>query len=82
MTQEQVVKALRKNSKIRFRPIDTFEANGNLLDINDDSIRIRTERTPASATATGIKGQIVWDADYVYVCTATNVWKRTALATW
>ena len=54
----------------------------NLLDINDDSIRIRTERTPASATATGIKGQIVWDASFVYVCTATNTWKRTAIATW
>lgn len=37
---------------------------------------------PASATATGTKGQIVWDADYIYVCTATNTWKRTQLATW
>jgi hypothetical protein len=52
------------------------------LDVNDDSVRIRTAKTPASATATGTQGQIAWDADYVYVCTATDTWKRTALATW
>ena len=38
--------------------------------------------TPASATATGIAGEIAWDADYIYVCTATNTWKRAALSTW
>lgn len=38
--------------------------------------------TPASATATGTTGTIVWDANYVYVCTATNTWKRTAISTW
>lgn len=38
--------------------------------------------TPASAAATGKAGSIVWDANYVYVCTATNTWKRAAIATW
>jgi hypothetical protein len=28
----------------------------------------------------GIPGQISYDADYVYVCTATNTWKRVALS--
>lgn len=27
----------------------------------------------------GQVGQIVWDTNYIYVCTATNVWKRAAL---
>jgi hypothetical protein len=49
---------------------------------NTDTIGIATARTPASATAAGVQGQICWDANYVYVCTATNVWKRAALATW
>ena len=53
-----------------------------LLDIAGDSIRIRTAQTPASASATGTVGQMAWDASYIYVCTATNTWKRTALATW
>jgi hypothetical protein len=38
--------------------------------------------TPASATATGTTGTIVWDADYIYICTATNTWKRAAITTW
>jgi hypothetical protein len=25
---------------------------------------------------------MTWDADYIYVCTATNTWKRVAIATW
>ena len=37
--------------------------------------------TPASSSATGNQGQIEWDANYVYVCTATNTWKRAALTT-
>ena len=38
--------------------------------------------TPASAGATGTTGTLVWDASYVYICTATNTWKRAAIATW
>ena len=53
-----------------------------ILDIDGDSIRLRQSQTPASATATGTQGQIAWDANYIYVCTATNTWKRVALATW
>jgi hypothetical protein len=29
--------------------------------------------------ATGTAGQISWDADYIYVCVATNTWKRATL---
>ena len=37
---------------------------------------------PASAAATGVLGEIRIDASYIYVCTATNTWKRAALTTW
>ena len=53
-----------------------------LLDVNSDSFRLRSSQTPASASATGTQGQICWDANYLYVCTATDTWKRAALATW
>jgi hypothetical protein len=53
-----------------------------LLDVNTDTVRVRTARTPASAAATGATGEICWDASYIYVCTATNTWKRSALSTW
>ena len=37
---------------------------------------------PASAADTGSKGEIRVDANYLYVCTATNTWKRAGIATW
>ena len=39
-------------------------------------------KTPASASATGVAGTIAWDANYIYICTATDTWKRVAIATW
>ena len=53
-----------------------------LLDVNSNTVRVRTARTPASATAAGNAGDICWDANYIYVCVATNTWKRTAISTW
>ena len=32
-----------------------------------------------AANATGTTGQICWDSNYIYICTATNTWKRVAL---
>ena len=32
-----------------------------------------------SSTAVGTPGQVSWDANYFYICTATNTWKRTPL---
>ncbi len=52
------------------------------LDINGNRLRIRDSKTPSSATATGNKGEICYDSNYMYVCVATNTWKRTALASW
>lgn len=51
-------------------------------DIADDHLRVRTAKTPSSASATGNAGDICWDANYVYVCVAANTWKRAALASW
>jgi hypothetical protein len=58
------------------------DSGGALLQVNGNRIRIATAKTPASATDTGTAGEICWDANYIYVCTATNTWKRTAISTW
>lgn len=55
---------------------------GDKLDVNSDLIRLRTTKTPASAVDTGAEGDICWDSDYIYVCVATDSWKRTALFSW
>jgi hypothetical protein len=56
--------------------------SGNLTVGGSGKFHITASQTPASATATGTVGQIAWDADYIYVCVATNTWKRTPLGSW
>ena len=58
------------------------DSGGALFQVNGDRIRVGTAKTPATSGATGATGEIAWDADYIYVCTATNTWKRSAIATW
>jgi hypothetical protein len=41
-----------------------------------------TNTVPASPSATGTAGWIAFDSNYVYVCIATNTWKRLNLQNW
>ena len=59
----------------------TIGATGNVSIPNGDFI-VTTPKTPATAGATGTVGTIAWDTSYVYVCVATDTWKRSAIATW
>ena len=52
------------------------------LDINSDILRLRTAKTPATAGAAGNAGDICWDANFIYICVATNSWTRVAIAAW
>ncbi len=38
--------------------------------------------TPSSSSAAGVVGTITWDSSYIYICTATNTWKRAAISSW
>ncbi|RKF23384.1 hypothetical protein D6851_02620 [Altericroceibacterium spongiae] len=64
------------------------KANANFSELYADIVSLNSVKqtasasAPASATAPGTAGQIAHDADYFYVCTAANTWKRVALATW
>lgn len=49
--------------------------------VNTDDLVVAT-KTPASASDTGTAGMIAWDSDYIYVCTATDTWKRVGISTW
>lgn len=50
------------------------KANGNPV--------VTAVSVPATATSTGTAGQIAYDVNYVYVCTATDTWMRAPIATW
>src|SRR5260370_39374440 len=43
-----------------------------------NSFRLDQSRSPAS-NAAGKAGEFCWDANYLYVCVATNTWKRMAI---
>jgi hypothetical protein len=41
-----------------------------------------TNGTVATATTTGTTGDVKWDSNYIYICIATNTWKRSPINTW
>lgn len=50
--------------------------------INIESVTPASSSAPSTASSTGTPGQIAYSSGYVYVCIATNTWKRAALSTW
>jgi hypothetical protein len=63
----------------------TLIAGANItITQNTDTITIGFSfaSVPASATAAGTAGQVAYDANFAYFCTAPNTWRRVALATW
>lgn len=67
--------------------VGTATNAGYMLDVNGTARATQfylsaLNTAPASATATGTTGEIRIDANYIYICTATNTWKRVAIATW
>lgn len=57
-------------------------SGSSTVQVNGDKVSLRLPKTPASASDTGTTGEICWDFNYVYVCVATNTWKRSALSSW
>ena len=52
------------------------------ISTSGDTIAIRTTKTPSAANDTGKKGEICWDATYVYFCVADDTWERTEHISW
>ena len=47
-----------------------------------NELNISAPTVPGTTGATGTTGDIAWDADYIYVCIATNSWRRAPIVTW
>jgi hypothetical protein len=62
-------------------PLIYGEFDNDRVRING-TLEIPSVSVPATASSTGTAGRIVWDADYIYICTATDTWKRVGIATW
>ena len=50
------------------------------LHVVGNTIRLDTANTPAQGSACNA-GDHRWDVNFIYVCTATNTWKRASLST-
>ena len=59
-------------------PTVELEVNGTT---KTSSLIISTNSPPASSTSTGTKGTVTYNDDYLYICIATDTWKRIALST-
>ena len=60
--------------------ISTASTSG--FEITKGNLVVANGNAPTSANAVGKSGQIAWDSDFVYVCVATNAWKRANLSSW
>lgn len=68
------------NNAVSVAAVVNAANNGTIL--VRPSIEDIWQTVPLTATSTGRKGDNAFDANYFYVCIATNTWKRTPLTTW
>lgn len=50
--------------------------------LGDISMYVESVGVPASSTSTGIVNTIAIDTNYLYICVATDTWKRITLSSW
>jgi hypothetical protein len=62
--------------------VGTTATVASSLTLNGAIYAVGAEGTPASVSDTCTKGTIKWDSGFIYICTATDTWRRMALDTW
>jgi hypothetical protein len=50
--------------------------------LGDISIYVESVGVPASSTSSGTVNTIAIDTNYLYICVATDTWKRVQLSSW
>ncbi len=69
------------------KPLSEFSMTESAVESDTDGVLTGVgiddgTNAPSAADATGTKGDVVITDSYIYVCTATDTWKRAALDTW
>ena len=64
--------------KIYYQDVDSAQ----WVDVAPPLAPALSSNAPATASSTGSAGDIRYDSGYVYICVATDTWKRAALTTW
>lgn len=60
-------------------PVLTLKTDGTL---SVPKLRVRDTNAPSTATSPGEPGEVRWDSSYIYVCTASDTWRRSPLSSW
>lgn len=71
-----------ENSATALKASGTAAAGNSSFSAAADHVHPTFVAAPASASADGVKGQMACDGSYLYICTATDTWKRVAISTW
>ena len=67
------ITSVLNNQTIKYNSSNSLFENKSIVDLSN---------IPSTATSTGVAGDLKSDGTYLYVCTATNTWKRTQLLSW
>jgi len=81
----ETLQITRSGSEVRYTAHGGSGSNRFNQDVICNGSFIFTPSTPSSSSAAGTVGTVAVDASYVYVCIATNTWRRIAIpndATW
>ena len=60
--------------------VTNLQVSGNLAVFGNTFVL--STYVPTLANSTGSAGQVIWDSNYIYICVATNTWKRANVAAW
>lgn len=53
-----------------------------LTDLKTSTTNLKAQSPPATASSAGTFGDVTYDTNYIYVCVATDTWKRSPILTW
>ena len=70
------------NAESRKITVANFFGNVSTNAVFNGTLSISNTAAPAAITSTGSRGEIRYDSGYIYICVATNTWKRATLNTW
>tara|TARA_Y100000034_G_scaffold91267_1_gene110090 strand:+ start:387 stop:1046 length:660 start_codon:yes stop_codon:yes gene_type:complete len=62
--------------------VQSANLNGSITSAVMEWGQPANEKTPSSSSDTGVKGEIAFDSNHLYVCVGTNSWKRIAWGSW
>lgn len=62
--------------------VSNFFGNVTANAVFNGTLSMSNTAPPTTAVGTGRKGEIRYDSSFLYICIATNTWKRTPLSDW